>query len=166
MSTYLQERKGYRITSGYKKATYQTEQWTNVLENGKTVTLHVTTLFRSGNFEIRLTDGEKKDILETSDMITLNDYDHSLERLWDGCDLCVEIIAKDSYEDMELKEIHGLMYTEDYLNSTSSYNDKYNSDNDYNSDNEYSEDIMESNGWQLVDTIYKIAKGCRLEALE
>ena len=148
------EHKTYRITASYKKATYQTEQWTNVLENGRTVTLHVTTLFRSGNFEIRLTDDEKKDILETSDMITLNDYDHSLERLWDGCDLCVEIIDKDSYDAMMLKEIHGLIYTEDYLNSTSSYND-----------NEYSEDIMESNGWQLIDTIYKIAKGCRLESV-
>ena len=154
------EHKTYRITASYKKATYQTEQWTNVLENGKTVTLHVTTLFRSGNFEIRLTDGEKKDILETSGMITLNDYDHSLERLWDGCDLCVEIIAKDNYVDMELREIKGLIYTEDFLNS------KYTPENEYNSDNEYSEDIMESNGWELVDTIYRIAKGCRLEALE
>ena len=150
------EHKTYRITASYKKATYQTEQWTNVLENGKTVTLHVTTLFRSGNFEIRLTDGEKRDILETSDIITLNDYDHSLERVWDGCDLCVEIIDKDSYGAMEIKEIHGLIYTEDFLNST---------DNEYSSDNEYSEDILESNGWQLIDTIYKIAKGCSLEPI-
>ena len=163
MTTQVQERKGYRITPSYKKTTYQTEQWTNVLENGKTVTLHVITLFRSGNFEIRLTEGEKRDILDTSDMITLNDYDHSLERLWDGCDLCVEIIAKSSYETMELREIKGLIYTEDFLNSTTSYD--YNNDNEYNSDNEYSEDIMESNGWELVDTIYKIAKGCSLEPI-
>lgn len=163
MTTQVQERKGYRITSSYKKATYQTEQWTNDLQNGRTVTLHVTTLFRSGNFEIRLTDGEKKDILETSGMITLNDYDHSLERLWDGCDLCVEIRAKSSYGAMELREIKGLIYCEDFLNSTTSYD--YNNDNEYNSDNEYSEDILESNGWELVDTIYKIAKGCSLEPI-
>jgi len=63
----------YNITADYKKTTYQLEHWTNVLSNGKHVTLLVYTYFYWGTFEIELTDKEKEDILK-KDEIVLNDY--------------------------------------------------------------------------------------------
>ena len=54
----------YKIKSKCKKSTYQEEYWIRQLNNGKLVTLCVSTLFRWGNFEIILNQEERKDILE------------------------------------------------------------------------------------------------------
>ena len=150
-----EERKTYKITADYKKSTYQEEHWTNQLKNGKYVMLHVTTLFRWGTFEITLTDEEKEDILKKESII-LNDYDSSLEEMWGGCDLCVEIQNENTYSVEEIQEIHCLIYSEDLPNSTECEYDSENGE-------EFQEDIMESNGWDLDDTIYIIASSCILE---
>ena len=42
----------YEISANYKKSTYQTEQWTNTLSNGKHVRFEVTNYFYWGTFEI------------------------------------------------------------------------------------------------------------------
>ena len=54
-----EETKTYKIKADYKKSTYQEEHWTNTLKCGKHVTIHVTTFFRWGTFQITLTDKEK-----------------------------------------------------------------------------------------------------------
>ena len=83
--------KMYHLTANYKKSTYQTEQWKNMLSNGKHVTFEITRFFYWGTFEVELTDKEKKEILK-KDSIILNDYTGvSVEMLDSGCDYSDEI---------------------------------------------------------------------------
>lgn len=150
-----EERHVYKITPEYKKAIYQEEHWVNQLKNGKRVILHATTFFRWGTFEINLTEQEMKEILE-KDHIILNDYESSLEEMWDGCDFYVEIHNEKSYSPEEIKEIKSLIYCPDFDNST---------DYEYDTDNgeDFEEEVLESNGWDLDDTIYGISTTCKLE---
>ena len=145
-----EETKTYKIKADYKKSTYQEEHWTNTLKCGKHVTLHVTTFFRWGTSEITLTDKEKSEILKKNNIV-LNDYDSSLEEMWNGCDLYVEIQNKNTYSCEEIKEINRLVYCEDLDNS------------DYEYDCTYQEYILEKNGWDLDDTVYGFTSGCKLE---
>lgn len=146
------ERKTYEITSDCKKCTWQEEYWTNQLKNGKIVMLRVTTIFRWGTFEINLTDKEKQEIYEKS-LITLNDYEFSLIEMLDGWHDDIEIQDENNYSAVEIQEINGLIYCEDFQNTP---------DYEYDSDNgdEFQEDVLESNGWDLDDTIYIISNGC------
>ena len=76
----------YHLTPDYKKCTYQTEQWNNILSNGKCVRFEITNYFYWGTFVIELTDNEKEEILK-KDSIILNDYRGvSIESLDSGCD--------------------------------------------------------------------------------
>ena len=72
-TTQNDESRIYKLSADYKKATYQTEQWNNVLKNGKSVRFEVTTYFRWGDFEIELNEKEKQEILNL-DSIILNNY--------------------------------------------------------------------------------------------
>ena len=143
----------YKISANYKKSTYQEERWVNKLKNDRLVTLCVTTFFRWGTFEISLTEKEKEDILKMENIV-LNNYECSMEEMWDGCDRYIEIHNETSFSTEEIKEINRLIYCEDLNNS----NYEYNSDND-----EFQEDILDANGWDLDDTIYGITTGCKLE---
>ena len=143
----------YKISANYKKSTYQEERWVNKLKNDRLVTLCVTTFFRWGTFEISLTEKEKEDILKMENIV-LNNYECSMEEMWDGCDRYIEIHNETSFSTEEIKEINRLIYCEDLNNS----NYEYNSDND-----EFQEDILDANGWDLDDTIYGITTGCQLE---
>jgi len=147
--------KVYRLTADYKKSTYQAEHWTNVLSNGKRVTVVVTTYFWWGTFEVTLNNKEKEELLK-KEQIVLNDYSCCCEELEEGCDRYDEIKNKSSYTDEELREIHRLIYC-----------DQYNKEN-YDSEEEYSleEDILEANGWSMDDTIYGIDSGCVLECID
>ena len=149
-----QEKKLYKIMADYKKSTYQEEHWINKLKNGKMVMIHVTTFFRWGTFEINLTDQEKDKIL-ANEHIILNNYDFSLEEMWDGCSFYVEINNEKSYSLEEIHEIKCLIYCEDFVNST---NCEYESNNS----EDFQEEILESNGWDLEDTIYGISTSCNL----
>ena len=82
--------KTYNLTANCKKCTYQTEQWNNVLSNGKHIRFEVTNYFYWGTFEIELTDKEKEEILK-KDSIILNDYSVSCPELDSGCDYSEEI---------------------------------------------------------------------------
>jgi len=136
----------YHLIADYKKSTYQTEQWNNVLSNGKHVRFEVTNYFYWGTFEIELTDKEKKEILKKNSII-LNDYPGvSVESLYSGCDCYDEICNRDSYTKEELKEIHSLLYLDP--------------------NNEYTNiDILEQNSWSMDNTIYGIDTGCELECI-
>ena len=152
MSEY--KSKVYHLTADYKKSIYQTEQWNNVLSNGKYVRFEVTNYFYWGTFEIELTDKEKEEILKKKSII-INDYAGvSVESLDDGCDCCEEICNKESFTPEELKEIHRLLYLDP------DDEESYTSDCD-----DTNTDILEQNGWSMDDTIYGIDTGCELECI-
>lgn len=139
----------YHLIADYKKSTYQTEQWNNVLSNGKHIRFEVTNYFYWGTFKIKLTDKEKEEILKKNSII-LNDYPGvSIENLYSGCDYYDKICNKDSYTKEELKEINNLLYLD--------YNKDINID--------INVDILEQNGWSMDDTIYGIDTGCELECI-
>ena len=143
------ESKLYTITSDYKKSSYQTEQWNNILSNGKRVTYEITTYFYWGTFEIELTDKEKEEILK-KDEIILNDYGCSLEELTDGCDHYEEIKNEASYNEGELREIKKLLYFSPE------------NDDEYSEDCDIDQELLEENGWSMDDTIYGFSTGCEL----
>ena len=141
----------YKISPEYKKSVYQTEEWTNNLNNGKKVTIEITTYFRYGNFEIEITEKEKNDILQ-KDSIILNNYSASCNELWDGCDLYQEIKNEDKLSDEEKRELHELLYRD--KDDIESY--------DLDCDDYVNEDILEANGWSMDDTTYGITCKCEL----
>jgi hypothetical protein len=143
------ESKFYTITADYKKSSYQTEQWNNILSNGKRVTYEITNYFYWGTFEIELTDKDKEEILK-KDEIILNDYGCSLEELTDGCDHYEEIKNESSYNEEELKEIKKLLYC------SPENNDEYDEDCDVD------DELLEENDWSMDDTIYGFSTGCEL----
>jgi hypothetical protein len=141
----------YQLTADYKKSTYQTEQWNNVLSNGKRVRFEVTNYFYWGTFEIELTDKEKEEILK-KDSIILNDHSGvSVDSLDSGCDCSVEICNEDSYTKIERREIHRLLYLD--KDDEESYTSDCDDVNDY---------VLEQNGWSMDDTIYGMDTGCEL----
>jgi len=148
--------KTYSLTADYKKCTYQTEQWNNVLSNGKQVRFEITTYFYWGTFEIDLSDKEKEEILK-KDSIILNNYSVSCPELDSGCACSDEICNEDSYTEEELLEINRLIYR-------SIEDEDYDSDED---DEEYSLDtsVLEQNGWSMDNTIYGMDTGCELELI-
>lgn len=149
----VEKTKIYHLTADYKKCTYQTEQWNNVLSNGKHVRFEITNVFYWGTFEVELTDKEKEEILQKKSII-LNDYSASCEQLDDGCEYYDEIYNKDQFSSEELKEIHRLLYLDP--------NDKesYTSECD-----DVDESVLERNGWSMDNTIYGINSGCELELI-
>lgn len=145
----------YNITANYKKSTYQIEHWTNVLSNGKRVTLLVYTYFYWGTFEIELTDKQKEEILKKEDIV-LNDYSVSCVELDSECDCYEEIKNEENYTKEELDELNKLIYWhKDY------YDEEYNADIEY----DFQQDILELNDWDMDDTIYGFDTGCELELI-
>lgn len=146
--------KMYHLTANYKKSTYQTEQWKNMLSNGKYVTFEITRFFYWGTFEIELTDKEKKEILK-KDSIILNDYAGvSVESLDSECDYSHDIYNKQGFTPEELKEIHRLVFLDP--------DDKESYDSDCD---DVDENILQKNGWSMDDTIYGMDTGCELQEL-
>lgn len=149
----------YNISAEYKKSTYQTEHWSNIISTGKYVTLLVTTYFRWGSFEIILTDKEKEEILK-KESIVINDYDCSCNELIDGCSQDDEIENEEQYTEEELREIKKLIYW--YQEETDDeMNEEYDSEEEYILDM----DVLEANGWDLSDTTYGIDSTCELELI-
>ena len=146
--------KMYHLTANYKKSTYQTEQWKNMLSNGKHVTFEITRFFYWGTFEIELTDKEKKEILK-KDSIILNDYAGvSVESLDSECYYSHDIYNKQGFTPEELKEIHRLVFLDP--------DDKESYDSDCD---DADENILQKNGWSMDDTIYGMDTGCELQEL-
>ena len=135
--------KSYKISANSKKSTYETEQWTNKIDD-KLVELLVTKYYRWGIFTINLTEKQKKEILK-KDSIILNGYDYEFQEIWDGDSLYVEIENKEQYSEEELTKINNTIYE--------------------GGREIYDEDFMENNGWCLDDTIYGFSCGCVLEPI-
>lgn len=150
----MDETKTYKLTAEYNKATYHTEEWTNILSNGKKVIVEITTFFRFGEFEIELTDKEKKEILK-KDSIVLNDYNTICNELWDGSDVYQEIPNEDNLTSDEKKELHKLMYC-----------NRYEPENyDPENDNIVDQDVLEENDWSMDDTTYGLSCNCVLDEI-
>lgn len=147
-------RKIYHLTADYKKSTYQTEQWNNVLSNGKHVRFEVTNYFYWGTFEIELSDNEKEEILKKTSIILNNHSGVSVESLDSGCDYSAEICNIANFTPGELKEIHRLLYLDP------DDEESYTSDCD-----DVNEDVLEQNGWSMDETIYGMDTGCELECI-
>lgn len=145
----------YKLRNTYKKSIYQTEQWKNVLENGKKVCYEVTTYFRWGTFEVELSKKELNELL-LKDEIILNDIPGCcVEELSDGCDRYEKIVNENNYSEEELKEIHHLLFFN--CDDPDSYDSGCDS---------LDEDILDNNGWSMDDTIYGISSGgCTLEVM-
>ena len=155
----------YIIEPNYKKSTYQTEEWVNKLKNGKQVTIHVTSFYRWGIFEISLTEKEKNEILK-KETIEFNDYEEfDMHEMWDGCDLYVEIQNEESYTKEELKEIKCLIYSnQEDKECESECESEYESECE--SECEYDECVMYDNGWEEYGTSYGFSTGCVLKPYE
>ena len=149
--------KTYSLTANCKKCTYQTEQWNNVLSNGKHVRFEVTNYFYWGTFEIELTNKEKEEILK-KDSIILNDYSVSCPELDSGCDDSSEIYNIESFTQEECEEIHRLLYFDE--NDAESYQNAC----DFGID-AADPDVLEQNGWSMDETIYGMDTGCELECI-
>ena len=144
----------YRLSSNYENVTYQLEQWTNQLSNGKNVTIFIISSYRRGVFTIELTVDEHFELLNQHE-IRLHDYQLINDALYDCYHRNFEIQHKNLYNTDELREINRLFYW-----SSDSY-----TDDEYDSSVEYpvNEDVLHDNEWCLVNTIFGIHfGGCAL----
>jgi hypothetical protein len=146
--------KKYIIKPNYKKSVYEKEEWNNTLKNGKKVSIIITTFYRSGSFEISLTNEEKDEIIGKNEICFDNYYAEMIE-MWDGCDLYVDIDKYDTFSESEIKEIKTLIY----CNNNQQY--EYESDEE----NSFDIEILENNGWISFDTTYGFSCGCILEEI-
>ena len=144
----------YQLHNAYKKTIYATEQWNNVLKNGKHVRYEITTNFYWGTFEVELTEKEKNELLKKNEII-LNDIPGCcFQELDSGCDHEERIVNEDNYTEEEKKEIHRLLYFDE------DDKDVY----DPECEDDVDESILEANDWSMDDTIYGIESGgCTLE---
>ena len=132
----------YTVTNAYKKSSYENEHYSKIIL-GKRVTLIITTVYRWGEFEVNLTEEEKKKMLN-EDIVCLNDYDSSFVSNIDGCEQFEEIEDLKDYTDDEKRAIYKDIY-EDVENKIL-----------------FNKSELEDNDWDLDDTFYEIVGGVEL----
>jgi len=134
----------YKVIPKFKKCTYSTERWDNIICNKKVV-LEKTILWRYGEFNIEIYEKEKEDLLKKEHII-INDYGGEFICTNDGCEDSFEIKDLETYSKNEKEEIFKSIYEnieEELL---------------------FDESVLEEeNGWTLDDTIYEIYNGFELE---
>ena len=69
----MTDSKVYTLTNTYKKSSYENEYYTKTILE-KSVTLIITTTYRWGEFEVTLTEEEKKKMLN-EEVVCVNDYE-------------------------------------------------------------------------------------------
>jgi len=116
------------------------------------VTVLYTQNWRNGTFTVEMNDEDKEKLEVQTSVITMNEIGASIEELYNGWDYETMIKNIDNYNDTEKTEIHSLMYCDED-------NDEYNCETDYPFDS----NIMDTNGWDMQDTIYEMYDGCELE---
>jgi hypothetical protein len=138
----MYDSKLYTLTNTYKKCSYENEYYTKIIL-GKKVTLVITTVFRWGEFEVTLTEDEKKKMLN-EDIVYVNDYESSFVSNIDGCEQTEEIKNFESYTEEEKKAI---------------YNDIYENVED---EILFDKSELEYKDWDLDDTFYELVGGVEL----
>jgi len=93
----------YTLIPHYNKSLMETQTWHRTLENGKQVTLKVSTTYRCFKIEIELTDAEKAEILKM-DTIKLDNYSFIPDEM-EGCDVDWEIVREEDFTEEEREEI-------------------------------------------------------------
>ena len=147
--------KQYIVEPDYKKSVYEKEEWCYKLENGKIVTIFITTFYRWGSFSINLTEDQKFEIT-SKDEICFDDYEAEMIEMWDGCDMYVEIDKEHTYTTDEIKHIKCLIYCDQNVDC------QYNVDDG----NSFDLDILENNGWDIYNTSYGFSCGCILKDIK
>lgn len=100
----------YTLIPHYNKSLMETQTWHRTLENGKQVTLKVSTTYRCFKIEIELTDAEKAGILKM-DTIQLDNYSFVPDEM-EGCDVDWEIVGEEDFteedftEDLDIDFLH------------------------------------------------------------
>lgn len=93
----------YTLIPHYNKSLMETQTWHRTLENGKEVTLKVSTTYRCFKIEIELTDAEKAEILKM-DTIPLDNYSFVPDEM-EGCDVDWEIVGEEDFTEEEREEL-------------------------------------------------------------
>jgi hypothetical protein len=93
----------YTLIPHYNKSLMETQTWHRTLENGKQVTLKVSTTYRCFKIEIELTDAEKAEILKM-DTIKLDNYSFVPDEM-EGCDVDWEIVGEEDFTEEEREEL-------------------------------------------------------------
>jgi len=93
----------YTLIPHYNKSLMETQTWHRTLENGKEVTLKVSTTYRCFKIEIELTDAEKAEILKM-DTIPLDKYSFIPDEM-EGCDVDWEIVGEEDFTEEEREKI-------------------------------------------------------------
>ena len=92
----------YTLIPHYNKSLMETQTWHRTLENGKQVTLKVSTTYRCFKIEIELTDAEKAEILKM-DTIKLDNYSFVPDEM-EGCDVDWEIVGEEDFTEEDFTE--------------------------------------------------------------
>ena len=132
--------------------------WCTAIASGKIVTIIQTTEYRDSRIHAMLTEQDAEDIVQLNN-IELNDYDIEVVSMEDGYAGATEIKDRELYTTDEIIEIicrtrspgeHGCY--------------DMNIDRDCDITNEpFCEETMDANGWEMVDTLYRIESGgCKI----
>jgi hypothetical protein len=133
----------YNISPKFKKSLLERQIYKKSINN-HTYTIYRDILWRQGEFEITVVDETDLPDPNSTDEITLSDYDYEFISTWDGCD---ETIAL--YNDINDNEItSGPVYNTIHkiINETSDFNT-----------------LEDDHDWELDDTDYIIYGGCDIE---
>lgn len=134
----------YSVFAENKNSTYTNEYYSNRI-CGKRVVLVITTVWRSGEFNITIREDEKEEIQKMSPLI-INDHSGEFVSTEDGWQYSTEIQNIDSYTEEEKKAIYESVYE------------------NIESETVYDSCILEDeNGWELDNTIYEIYDGVELD---
>lgn len=140
----------YIISPKLSKSFREVGHYTKLLSTGKIAKIIYTTIWRDGSCLVELNNTEKQDVL-SSNSVCVNDYSCEFLESIDGCYTYAELEDKETYMDIELKEI---------LESACETPDN---DKDGLTMDDCSPEIMENEGgWSLDDTYYYIDNGCEL----
>ena len=151
--------KEYTIEPKYKKSVYEKEEWYNKLKNGKSVSVYITTYYRYGTFNVKLSNIDKQEITNNDEIILNNYEDFEMEELIDGCSLDIDIANESSYTNDEINEISKLIYC--YNNEKGVYDAKLEgSEEESEEENEFDICEFENNGWEHIESEYGIIGGC------
>ena len=132
--------------------------WCTAIASDKIVTIIQTTEYRDSMIHAMLTEQDAEDIVQLNN-IELNDYDIEIVSMGDGYAGATEIKDRELYTTDEIIEIicrtrspgeHGCY--------------DMNIDRDCDITNEpFCEETMDANGWEMVDTLYRIESGgCKI----
>ena len=139
----------YRLTPANEKSIYRSEHWANNLPDGRRVRLKVTTYFRRGTFEVRLTEAERTEILG-KEHVVLDNHSCSCDKLQGEYSRTKDMVGG-PWSVADSEQIKLLLVLPDRVYSGGP-------------GESFMGDIeLEHNGWLVDNTTYGVRGGCELE---